>query len=149
MALVYREQCRDFVKGTTMDIVKSMDESPDIHHIFPEAYCKNQGYKREQWNSIVNKTPLLPESNRSIGGDAPSKYIKRIMKTAQITEEVLKERVESHLINYDYFSSDDFHSYYVDRAKPILKVIEVAMGKTIADKSSEQTIQLFGSALEG
>lgn len=148
MALVYREQCRDFVKGTTMDIVKSMDESPDIHHIFPEAYCKKQGYKREQWNSIVNKTPLLPESNRSIGGDAPSKYIKNIMKTAQITEEVLKERVESHLINYEYFSSDDFHSYFADRAKSILKVIEVAMGKTIADKSSEQTIQLFGCSLE-
>lgn len=148
MALVYREQCRDFVKGTTMDIVKSMDESADIHHIFPEAYCKKQGYKREQWNSIVNKTPLLPESNRSIGGDAPSKYIKNIMKIAQITEDVLKERVESHLINYEYFSSDDFHSYFVDRAKSILKVIESAMGKTVADKSSEQTIQLFGCALE-
>ena len=41
MALMYRESCRDFCKGTTMDIVKSMDEAPDIHHIFPEAYVSS------------------------------------------------------------------------------------------------------------
>ena len=131
-----------------MDIVKSMDESPDIHHIFPEAHCAKQGYKREQWNSIVNKTPLLPESNRSIGGHAPSVYSKNVLKTADITEQVYKERVESHLINYDYFINDDFNSYFIDRAKSILVVIEKAMGKSISDKASEQTIKLYGESLE-
>lgn len=148
MALVYREQCRDFVKGTTMDIVKSMDESPDIHHIFPEAYCIGKGYKKEKWNSIVNKTPLLPESNRSIGGYAPSIYCKNIMKNAEIDEAALTERVESHLVNYTALVSDDFETYFIDRAKRIMKVIEKTMGKSIADKGSEQTIQLFGCSLE-
>ena len=55
MALVYRESCWDFMKGTTMDIVKSMDESPDIHHIFPEAYCIKQRYPKNRWNSIIKK----------------------------------------------------------------------------------------------
>ena len=148
MALVYREQCRDFMKGTTMDIVKSMDEAPDIHHIFPERYCTIQGYPKEKWNSIVNKTPLLPESNRQIGGEAPSKYSQRIMKQAQISEDELKLRVESHLVNYEYFIHDDFDSYFIDRAKAILKVIERAMGKNIADKSSDQTIKTYGCSLE-
>ncbi len=148
MALVYREQCRDFVKGTTMDIVKSMDESPDIHHIFPEVHCTKQGYKREYWNSIVNKTPLLPESNRSIGGYAPSVYSKNVLKNADINEQTYRERVESHLINYDYFINDDFNSYFIDRAKSILTVIEKAMGKSISDKSSEQTIKIYGQSLE-
>jgi hypothetical protein len=148
MALVYRESCRDFMKGTTIDIVKSMDEAPDIHHIFPEAYCTSMGYPKEKWNSIVNKTPLLPESNRQIGGEAPSAYSKKIIKQAQIDEEQLKIRVESHLVNYDYFIKDDFNNYFVERAKAILKVIENAMGKTIADKSSEQTIKLYGCSLD-
>lgn len=147
MALVYRESCRDFMKGTTIDIVKSMDEAPDIHHIFPEAYCTSMAYPKEKWNSIVNKTPLLPESNRQIGGEAPSVYSKKIIKQAQIDEEQLKIRVESHLVNYDYFIKDDFNNYFVERAKAILKVIENAMGKTIADKSSEQTIKLYGCSL--
>lgn len=148
MALIYRESCRDFMKGTTIDIVKSMDEAPDIHHIFPEAYCTSMAYPKEKWNSIVNKTPLLPESNRQIGGEAPSVYSKKIIKQAQIDEAQLKIRVESHLVNYDYFIKDDFNNYFVERAKAILKVIENAMGKTIADKSSEQTIKLYGCSLD-
>ncbi len=148
MALVYRESCRDFMKGTTMDIVKSMDESPDIHHIFPEAYCIKQGYQKAKWNSIVNKTPLLPESNRQIGGEAPSKYSQKIIKAAEIDEDQLKLRVESHLVNYDAFITDDFDTYFIDRAKAIMAVIETAMGKTISDKGSEQTINLYGVSLE-
>ena len=148
MALVYRESCRDFMKGTTMDIVKSMDESPDIHHIFPEAYCIKQGYPKAKWNSIINKTPLLPESNRQIGGEAPSKYSLKIMKAAQIEEDQLRLRVESHLVNYDEFIQDDFDGYFIDRTKAIMKVIEGAMEKTISDKGSEQTINNYGVSLE-
>ncbi len=148
MALVYREQSRDFMQGITMDIVKSMDKSPDIHHIFPEAYCKKMGLDETKWNSIVNKTPLLPESNRQIGGYAPSVYSKNIMKKAEIDEAELRFRIESHLINYDYLIADDFDHYFIARAKAILKVIEAAMGKTIADKGSEQTIKEYGCSLE-
>ena len=148
MALVYRESCRDFMKGTTMDIVKSMDESPDIHHIFPEAYCIKKGYPKGKWNSIINKTPLLPESNRQIGCEAPSKYSQKIMKAAQISEAQLRQRVESHLVNYDAFIRDDFDAYFIDRAKAIMLVIEGAMEKTISDKGSEHTINSYGVSLE-
>lgn len=148
MALVYRESCRDFCKGTTMDIVKSMDDPTDIHHIFPEIYCIKMGYRKEKWNSIVNKTPLLPESNRSIGGDAPSIYCEKLMKKAQIDESQLRLRIESHLIDYDKLIADDFDSYFIERAKRLLRVIESAMGKAIADKGAEQTIQQFGCSLE-
>ncbi len=148
MALVYRESCRDFMQGTTMDIVKSMDESPDIHHIFPESYCIKMNYSKEKWNSIINKTPLLPESNRQIGGDAPSVYSGKIMKKSAIDQNQLRERVESHLIDFDAFILDDFDKYFVSRAKSIMKVIESAMGKKISDKSSEQTVSLYGCSLE-
>lgn len=148
MALVYREQCRDFMKGTTIDIVKSMDEAPDIHHIFPEAYCQKMGYKREKWNSIINKTPLLPESNRQIGGEAPREYSKKIKQKAEIDDNELRFRVESHLVNFNFFIANDFDNYFIDRAKAIMKVIEAAMGKRIADKGSEQTINIYGVSLE-
>ena len=52
-----------------------------------------------------------------------------------------------HLIDYDAFIRDDFDAYFIDRAKKLLSVIETAMGKTVADKASEQTIEAFGSAL--
>lgn len=148
MALLYRGKCHDFVHGTTMDIVKSMDESPDIHHIFPESYCVKKGYRKEKWNSIINKTPLLPESNRQIGGEAPSVYSRRVMRKAAIAESEYRARVESHLVDYERFIVDDFDGYFVARAKAIMKAIEEAMGKAIADKGSEQTINLYGVRLD-
>lgn len=147
MALVYGAKCHDFMQGTTIDIVKSMDEAPDIHHIFPEAYCISMGYKKEKWNSIINKTPLLPESNRQIGGEAPSVYSRKVMDKAAIDENEFRARVESHLVNYEYFIADDFENYFIERAKAIMKEIEAAMGKSIADKASEQTINLYGVSL--
>lgn len=147
MALVYRAKCEDLMNGTTMDIVKSMDESPDIHHIFPQDYCINKGYERGKWNSIVNKTPLLPSSNRAIGGKAPSVYTAKIIKSAGINDYTMRHRFETHLVNYDYLVNDDFDAYFIDRAKKLLTVIESAMGKAVSDRESEQTEKAFGTKL--
>ena len=148
MALLYKEHCRDFMNDTTIDLVNSMVESPDIHHIFPQKYCENNGIKRQKYNSIVNKTPILPETNRAIGGDAPSVYTKRILrKVTGLTEEELRSRIESHLVDYDTFVADDFDSYFIDRAKKLLDLIENAMGKKVADRGAENTIEQFGASL--
>lgn len=149
MALLYKEKCADFMNGTTIDIVNSMIQAPDIHHIFPAAYCESQKLPREKWNSVVNKTPILLQTNRSIGGKAPSIYSEEILKKVDgLTEEELKRRIESHKINYEALAADDFDTYFIDRAKALLRLIEDAMGKTVSDKDSEATIQQFGVSLE-
>lgn len=148
MALLYKEKCRDFMNDTTIDIVNSMLESPDIHHIFPEAYCTKKGIKRQRYNSIVNKTPILPATNRSIGGNAPSEYTKAILKKVNgLTESELRERIESHCVDYSALVADDFDSYFVDRAKKLLGLIEKAMGKPVSDRDAEITIEQFGASL--
>lgn len=149
MALLYREKCQDFMNATTIDLVNSMIESPDIHHIFPEAYCVKQRIKRQKYNSIINKTPILPATNRSIGGHAPSVYTQTILKKVDgLTEAELRERIESHKVNYDALVADDFDTYFIDRAKAILNLIESAMGKKVADRGAENTVDSFGASLE-
>lgn len=136
------------MNDTTIDIVNSMLESPDIHHIFPEAYCVKQGIKRQKYNSIVNKTPILPATNRSIGGNAPSEYTKAILKKVNgLTEDVLKQRIESHCVNYDALVANDFDTYFIERAKKLLTLIENAMGKPVSDRDAETTIDQFGASL--
>ena len=98
--------------------------------------------------STVNKTPILPETNRSIGGNAPSVYTKGILKKVQgLTEEELQARIESHLVDYSALVADDFDTYFVDRAKKLLALIEKAMGKQVSDKDAETTIKQFGVSL--
>lgn len=148
MALLYKEHCLDFMNETTIDLVNSMVESPDIHHIFPQKYCEQQHIKRQKYNSIVNKTPLLPVTNRVIGGDAPNIYIQRILKkVTNLTEDTLRKRIESHFINYDALVTNNFDTYFVDRAKKLLDLIEKAMGKKVADRNSDNTIEQFGCSL--
>lgn len=147
MALVFRENCLDFVDGATMTKVKSMETPPDIHHIFPRKYCESKGLDETKWNSIVNKTPLIARTNREIGGVAPSKYLPKIMKDEQIDGAELRKRVESHLIDYDALSADDFDTFFLDRAKRLLDTIEKAMGKEVPDRASDETVAAFGSAL--
>lgn len=149
MALLYKEKCRDFMNDTSIDIINSMIQSPDIHHIFPEAYCNKVGIPRQKYNSVVNKTPILAETNRSIGGNAPSVYTKGILRKVEgLTEEELIDRIQSHKINYEALVHDDFDKYFIDRAKELLKLIESAMNKPVSDKGAEATIQQFGTSLE-
>lgn len=147
MALVFREDCRDFIDGEQMTMVKSMMTPPDIHHIFPQAYCQKIGLDKGKWNSIVNKTPLIYTTNRTIGGVAPSKYLPRVLKEGEIDETELRARIESHLINFDALAADDFDAYFIDRAKKLLDAIERAMGKAVPDRGSEETIKRFGQSL--
>lgn len=148
MALLYKAKCRDLMNDTTMDVVNSITGAPDIHHIFPEAYCEKAGILRERYDCVVNKTPVLYATNRSIGGSAPSVYLPRILsKVGDMDEVDLRDRVESHQASYDMLRSDDFDGFFLDRASRLLDLIEGAMGKQVGDRSSETTVQAFGSAL--
>jgi len=64
-----------------------------------------------------------------------------------LTEDVLRSRIESHLVNYDALIADDFDAYFVDRARKLLDLIEKAMGKKVADRNAETTIEQFGTSL--
>ena len=64
-----------------------------------------------------------------------------------MTEDVLKQRIESHCVNYEMLVADDFDTYFIDRAKKLLSLIENAMGKPVSDKNAETTIEQFGASL--
>lgn len=148
MALLYKARCRDLMNDTTMDVVNSITGAPDIHHIFPEAYCEKAGIPRERYDCVVNKTPVLYATNRSIGGSAPSVYLPRILsKVGGMDEGDLRDRVESHQASYDLMMADDFDGFFLDRASRLLDLIEGAMGKPVGDRASETTVKAFGAEL--
>ena len=74
----YELGCRDFITGKTTGVMTFFNDRIDVHHIFPRAWCRKNGIQESVFNSIVNKTPLSAATNRFIGGDAPSSYLKRI-----------------------------------------------------------------------
>lgn len=146
MALLYKGKGLDLMRGISIDIVNSMETAPDIHHIFPQSHCVKTGYERHKWNSVINKMPLLSESDREIGGLTPSvcsaKFVKKVKSNR------VNSVIESNLIDWDAFINDDFDAYFKDRAMALLDAIEFAMGKSISDRGTEETVKRFGCPLE-
>ena len=146
MALIMQDSPLDFMSGNKMDIASFLAENTDIHHIFPQAYCEGQNYPIQKWNSVVNKSPIYASTNRSIGGRAPSEYIKT-MKNKGLTDEKIVEAITSHMVDFELLATNRFDDYFIDRAKKLLSRIEKATGKNIAGRDSDETIEAFGCVL--
>ena len=73
-----KEGAQDFRSGQKFDHTVFFGENVDIHHIFPQDWCKKQGIKPKVFDSIINKTPLSYRTNRIIGGVAPSDYLAKL-----------------------------------------------------------------------
>lgn len=108
-------------------------ENVDIHHIFPQNWCKEKGLQPAIYDSIINKTPLSYRTNRIICGVAPSQYLAPLEKgnegTPPISPERLDEFLKSHLIDPALLRADSFPAFMEDRQRRLLKLIEAALGK--------------------
>lgn len=147
MALILKNHARDFISGAEMDFSTYSNERIDIHHIFPKDYCMGQNYEKTKWNSIVNKTPISASSNREIGGVAPSVYLEKLEKKGAVMSSDLDGYVETHWIDHTMLRNDDFKDFIINRANKLLAAIEVATGRTISGKDSDEVQLAFGAAL--
>jgi hypothetical protein len=132
-ALLMEENTKDWLSATKIDFSTYFQESIDIHHVFPVAWCdkKDNNIPRSDYDSIINKTPLSGRTNRIVSGDAPSKYLDRLKKHAGVPDADFDTILRSHAVNPDFMFQDDFYGFFADRKERILQKIELATGKTI------------------
>ena len=146
-ALLMKEGSRDFVTGTPIDLNTYFNNAVDIHHIFPRAWCEKENLPREKWNSVVNKAPLAAGTNRYIGGHAPSTYLARIQRDKKMEAGTLDSFLKSHSIPVEQLRGDQFDDFIRLRANALLSLVEVATGKEISGRDSQETVNAFGRAL--
>jgi hypothetical protein len=147
-ALLMKRGSRDFVSGTPIDLTTYFNNSIDIHHVFPRAWCEANNLPRETWNSVVNKAPLAAGTNRFISGDAPSLYLSRIEKNKQVSSANLDEFLVTHVIPVAELRADDFDAFIRRRASALLTLIEASTGKAVSGRDSEETAKAFSGPLE-
>jgi hypothetical protein len=133
-ALLMKEGAQDFRSGQKFDHTVFFGENVDIHHVFPQDWCKARGIKPDIFDSIINKTPLSYRTNRIIGGVAPSQYIAKLEKgndtTPSISSQKLDGYLKSHLIDPVLLRADSFEAFMEDRQRQLLLLIEHATGKS-------------------
>ena len=112
----------DWVKGHRMTNGTTQTQ---MHHIFPQKWCRDHGVPNEKANSAANLTLIDSDTNRTISGKAPSKYLEEIrIQAGNISHERLHEVMDSHLINPIHLQSDDFDAFHQERAQRISQLIE-------------------------
>ena len=136
-ALLLREGARDWMTGEESSVQGYFDEQIDIHHIFPQRWCRDHDIEAARCDSIVNKTPLTAITNRSIGGRAPSEYLGRIATPRDRLDGYLR----THLIEPAHLRSDDFDGFFAARQSALLGAIREAMGKQIAYDAVEEGVE--------
>jgi hypothetical protein len=132
-AILMKEGAQDFRSGQKFDHTTFFGENVDIHHIFPQDWCKRKEIKPAVFDSIINKTPLSYKTNRIIGGEAPSEYLAELERgnatTPPIEAARLNGYLKSHLIDPSLLRTDAFEAFMADRQKRLLRLIEEATGK--------------------
>jgi hypothetical protein len=136
-ALLMRDGGLDFRTGYAIDLQIYFDEKIDIHHIFPQVWCRAKEIDPKRCDCIVNKAPISARTNRMIGGNAPSGYLPKLQKTAGIEPARMDEILRSHLIDPPALRADDFDKFFQARSLALLGRIEKAMGKPIARDVAE------------
>jgi hypothetical protein len=138
-----RQGAKDFRSGQGYDMTVFFDESVDIHHIFPQAWCEAQKIDVKIFDTVINKTPLSYRTNRIIGGVAPSKYLAKLeqgkntaagqVEYPPIAAATLDDYLKSHCISPAHLRADDFAGFMKERRKALLALISSATGHNIAD----------------
>ncbi|SAL18872.1 hypothetical protein AWB70_00883 [Caballeronia cordobensis] len=129
--LLLREGAHDFFWKAEIRALDQEELALDIHHIFPQSWCENNGIRRAAFNSVVNKTPISYKANRMIGGQPPSNYVRKLQthKQVQLGDAEMNAILASRRIDAGSLRRDDFERFYARRKSALIELIEQAMGK--------------------
>ncbi len=146
-ALLLGNGAHDWMKGQALDKVQYVNLAVDIHHIFPQKWCLDNKIDDERRESIVNKTPLSAETNRTIGGSAPADYLKVIEKKAGIDADHVDDLLRTHLVDPEALRDTDFAAHFARRRESLVELVEKAIGKPVQRDVNtgelEETLERF------
>jgi hypothetical protein len=131
-ALLMQRGGREFLTDVPISFQTYEEESIDIHHIFPKAWCKKYEIEHKRVDSVVNKTALSARTNRIIGGAAPSTYLRSLERRGDVASSAMDAILSTHLISPEALRADDFKMFFEMRRKALLDLISTAMGKAPA-----------------
>ncbi len=140
--LLYMMSCvchaRDFGSGDalTNHLLGSLS-SLQVHHIFPKALLKEQGYKRGEINAIANFTFLTQETNLEVSRRDPGEYIPHY-------EEKMPGAVASHWIPMDpkLWKVENYLEFLAERRKLLADAANKFLDKLVAGDVPETETEI-------
>lgn len=121
LALSLRTGGLDFSDGSSAR--SSITSSREFHHVFPVA-ALGEDRDSAYVNKALNCAYITWQTNRRIGAKTPAEYIRLQGEAANLGEEAVRQRLESHLIPYDALIAGDYKAFLEVRAERILDEVK-------------------------
>lgn len=99
-------------------------QSREYHHVFPQAWLKEDGYKDYQINRALNCALISWRTNRNISAKTPSSYISERMEASSLGQPEVERRLESHLIPVEKLMANNYDEFIEERAQLMKKVAD-------------------------
>jgi len=138
----------DLLTGSSIDSESQLQD----HHLFPKRLSKTHGIPSDRLDTIVNRLPLLAESNRKLSDREPQDYFEELKKSALRTGTMgdLRRRLTDAMIpgnpedeNWaESFSIERLNEFLANRAELILGRIRELIGDSliVSELSPDQAV---------
>lgn len=103
----------DFADGAS--ITPDNFHGREFHHLYPVGVLSGDRAD-EKVNRALNCALISWATNRKVGAQTPSQYIANRAEKASLGTEVVRQRLESHLVPYDALIADDYDEFLAARA---------------------------------
>lgn len=114
LATALRRGGLDFADGAS--ITSDNFHGREFHHLYPVGVLSGDRAD-EKVNRALNCALVSWATNRKVGAQTPSEYISKRADAAHLGMEVVRQRLESHLVPYDALISDDYDAFLNARAE--------------------------------
>jgi hypothetical protein len=114
---------RSFISGALVDLgpVLQAYNREEFHHLMPRSYLKEKGRSTTEINTLANFAIISALDNKALGGEAPSKYRKKM--PAETIDNILASAVCPNSL-FD----DDYDAFIRARAKALVEYAKSLMG---------------------
>jgi hypothetical protein len=128
MSALLARHPRDFAKSR-LQLTTDWSGIED-HHIYPKGFLHPYGIKGDAVNSILNRTPLLKQTNQAIGNQAPHVYLhdRSLAGPGGVPDDVLSEHAIPAETVRKPFTDQIFKQFLADRSQLLMSLIEELVG---------------------
>jgi len=96
----------------------------EYHHLYPIDFLKKKGFEDKDSYKSLNCALITWKTNRIISNKDPLTYLIERAEASGLGEEEIKNRLSTHLIDYDKLKNGDYQDFIEKRAESIKELME-------------------------
>jgi hypothetical protein len=128
LAISFRAGALDIADGAAISPLNV--DKREYHHLFPVAYLASQEIPEWTASVALNCALITWRTNRTISAKPPVDYLRNRTEAATLGEAEVRQRLISHLVDYDDLAGGDFERFLDRRAESMRAVmVDLCSGK--------------------